>query len=69
MIEINLEDHARWLAQRKAELGLEGHDYVPINNGSRRTEAKREALRAMRDHARAEGREPHFYAMIGDGTD
>jgi len=30
MIEMKLEDQERWLAQRKAELGLEGRDYVPV---------------------------------------
>jgi hypothetical protein len=66
MIEMKLEDQERWLAQRKAELGLEGRDYVPVNNGSRRTPEKRALLQTIHDNARAQGREPSFYAVIGD---
>lgn len=60
---LTLQDQARWLAQRKAEIG---DVRIPANDGSRRTPEKRALLRALRDHARAEGREPRFHAMIGD---
>src|SRR3546814_6143676 len=36
MIRISIEEHAAFLAQRKAELGLTGRDYLPRNSGDRR---------------------------------
>jgi hypothetical protein len=64
MTRITLEEKARTLAQRKAELGIEGRDYVPVNAGARRTEAKRELLRAIEREARAQGRAPRFEARV-----
>jgi hypothetical protein len=69
MIKTTLEEQGRRILQREKELGLDGPISIPINDGSRRTLEKRALLRTIRDHARAEGREPRFYAMIGDGTD
>ncbi len=57
------QDQARWLAQRKADLG---EVRVPANDGSRRTPEKRDLLRSLRDLAHSEGREPIFQANIGD---
>jgi hypothetical protein len=65
MTKITLEEKARWLAKRKVELGLEGQDYVPVNAGARRTEAKRELLRTIDREARAQGVAPRFEARIG----
>lgn len=59
----SLQDQARWLAQRKAEIG---EVRVPANDGSRRAPEKRDLLRALRDHAHSQGREPIFHANIGD---
>jgi nucleoside 2-deoxyribosyltransferase len=47
MTRITLEEKARSLAQRKAELGIEGRDYVPVNSGAHRTDAKHELLRTI----------------------
>ena len=37
MIALTLEQQEQFLAQRKAELGYVGTDYVPANSGARRT--------------------------------
>ena len=47
MTWITLEEKARFLARRKAELGIEGRNYVAVNAGTRRAEAKRELLRTI----------------------
>jgi len=65
MTKITLEEKARLLAQRKAELGLEGQDYVPVNPGKRRTAAKRQLLRTIDREVRASGAVPRFQAVIG----
>jgi hypothetical protein len=66
MIRIRIEDQAAWLSRRKVELGITGQDYVARNDGSRRSPEKRALLRAIHDDALAQGREPPFYANIGD---
>jgi hypothetical protein len=64
VIEIKLKEQERWLAQRKAELGIEGRDYVAVNSGARRTPAKRELLQTIQDEAQAQGRNPRFHAAF-----
>jgi hypothetical protein len=64
MIRTSLAEKARVLAQRKAMLGLEGRDYVPVNSGTRRTPAKRELLRAIQDEAQEQGKAPRFRAAF-----
>jgi hypothetical protein len=64
MIRTSLVEKERFLAQRKAELGIEGRDYVAINSGARRTPAKRELLQTIQDEAQAQGRNPPFHAAF-----
>ena len=65
MIRITLEEKARFLARRKAELGIEGRNYVAVNVGQRRTETKHELLRTIERNAKARGIQPRFRATIG----
>ena len=65
MTQITLEEKARFLARRKAELGIEGRNYVAVNAGTRRTESKRELLRTIEREAKARGIRPCFRAVIG----
>jgi hypothetical protein len=65
MTKITLEEKARLIARRKAELGLEGQDYVPVNSGARRTEDKRRLLRTIDREVRASGATLRFQAIIG----
>lgn len=65
MIRINLEEKARFLARRKAELGIAGRNYVTANAGAHRTEAKRELLRMIEREAKARSIRPRFQAAIG----
>jgi hypothetical protein len=60
MIEITLEEQGRRILQREKELGLNGPMPIPVNDGSRRTEAKRETLRTLRAMGSP------FQANIGD---
>jgi hypothetical protein len=62
MIRTILADKERWLARRKAELGIEGRNYVAVNSGVRRTNAKRELLGAIEREAIARGVPPRFSA-------
>jgi hypothetical protein len=48
---------------RKAQLGLEGNDYVRANSGANRSEEKREPLRAIAENAANRGRQPAFEAQ------
>lgn len=64
MIYTTLEEQAAWLAKRKAELGITGRDYAPLNAGKHRTESKRALLDTLDREARARGREPRFKANI-----
>jgi hypothetical protein len=65
MIRTTLKEKERSLAQRKAELGIEGTSYVAANPGTLRTEAKRELLRVIDLEAQARGVAPRFRAAIG----
>jgi hypothetical protein len=64
MMRITLEEKARFLAQRKAELGITGRNYVAMNSGKHRTESKRELLRTIEREAGARGIWPRFRAAI-----
>jgi hypothetical protein len=64
MIRTSLAEKDRFLAQRKAELGIVGRDYVAVNSGMRRTSAKRELLRVLEEEARARGIAPRFKAIL-----
>jgi hypothetical protein len=64
MIRTSLAEKERDLAQRKAELGLIGRDYVAVNSGTHRTPEKRELLRAIQEEAQAQGRAPRFRAIF-----
>ena len=41
---ITLEQKAKQIKKKKDELGLSGYDYVPINDGKRRTQEKQALL-------------------------
>ena len=60
MKTISLEELERRLVARKRELGIEGVDFLPLNDGSRRTESKRRLLRRIAENAAAQGRRPAF---------
>jgi hypothetical protein len=64
MIRTTLEEKARFLARRKAELGIKGRNYVAVNSGRHRTESKRELLRTIEREAKARGIKPRFRAII-----
>jgi hypothetical protein len=64
VIRIILEEKARLLAQRKAELGITGRNYVAVNSGKHRTESKRELLRTIERETEARGIRPRFRAVI-----
>ena len=51
MIEMDYRDLERRLIARKRELGITGNDFLPRNDGSRRTESKRRLLAAIAEHA------------------
>jgi hypothetical protein len=53
MIDVNIFELERWLIARKRELGIVGNDFLPRNDGSRRTESKRQLLRAIAENAEA----------------
>ena len=52
----------RQIDQRKAELGIVGNNYVPLNSGRNRTPSKRAMLSALSDLARSKGQAPKFKA-------
>jgi hypothetical protein len=64
MTRITLEEKARLLARRKAELGIEGRSFVAVNSGKHRTESKRELLRTIERETKARGIQPRFRAAI-----
>ncbi len=64
MESINLRDLERRLIARKRELGILGNDFMPLNDGTRRTESKRRLLQAVADNAPAQGRGPRFKARF-----
>jgi hypothetical protein len=52
MRKIHIVDLERQLIERKRALGILGNDFLPRNDGSRRTESKRRLLRAIDRYAR-----------------
>jgi hypothetical protein len=62
MKTIKLEDLERHLVARKRELGIAGVDFLPYNDGARRTASKRRLLRVISENAAAQGRKPRFRA-------
>jgi hypothetical protein len=62
MKTISLEDLERQLIVRKRELGIVGVDFLPVNDGTRRTASKRRLLRTIAENAAAQGRQPRFKA-------
>jgi hypothetical protein len=64
MIRTSLAKKDRFLARRKAELGIVGQNYVAVNSGTRRTPAKRELLQAIKEEAQARGTAPRFRAIL-----
>jgi len=65
MKTIKLEDLERQLIARKRELGIVGVDFLPLNDGSRRTPSKRRLLQTLAENAAAQGRKPKFPATRG----
>jgi hypothetical protein len=64
IFKTSLKKQAKHIEKRKAELGLVGFDYVPVNAGGRRTPEKRAALRRLARVARERGEGPKFKANI-----
>ncbi len=62
MKTIKLEDLERQLIARKRVLGITGVDFLPLNDGARRTDSKRRLLRAIADNAASQGRKPRVTA-------
>jgi hypothetical protein len=57
---ISLEDLERRLVARKRELGIVGVDFLPLNDGMRRTASKRRLLGTIAESAVSQGRTPRF---------
>jgi hypothetical protein len=64
MIRTTLAEKERSLARRKTELGIVGRNYVAVNSDARRTDAKRELLRALEREAQARGVVSRFGAAM-----
>jgi len=62
MKTICLEDLEQQLIVRKRELGIVGVDFLPVNDGSRRTASKQQLLRTIAENAAMQGRKPRFGA-------
>jgi hypothetical protein len=60
MKTISLDGLEERLIARKRELGIIGVDFLPLNDGTRRTASKRRLLRAIAENAVAQGRTPRF---------
>lgn len=60
MKTINLDELEECLIARKRQLGIAGIDFLPLNDGRRRTASKRRLLRAIAENAAAQGRTPRF---------
>jgi hypothetical protein len=60
MKAISLEELERRLVARKRQLGIVGVDFLPLNDGTRRTTSKRRLLRAIAENAVSHGRTPRF---------
>jgi hypothetical protein len=65
MKTISLDELERRLVARKRELGIVGVDFLPLNDGTRRTASKRRLLRAIAESAAAQGRTPRFLTKRG----
>ena len=60
---LNLREEAKRIEARKRELGLDDAQLAAARNqGTARTPAKRQLLRAIEDAARRQGRSPPFAA-------
>jgi len=64
MIPTTLERQAESIERWKSAKGIEGRNYVPANNGARRTASKRALLKALSDLAVACGVSPPFSAKF-----
>jgi hypothetical protein len=62
MKTISLEDLERQLVARKRELGIVGVNFLPGNDGTRRTTSKRRLLKTIAESAASQGRKPRFTA-------
>jgi hypothetical protein len=60
MKTISLDELEECLIARKRQLGIAGVDFLPLNDGKRRTASKRRLLRAIAENAAAQGRSPRF---------
>jgi hypothetical protein len=64
MKRITLEQQARAIEAWKSQNGITGRNYVPVNEGKRRTPSKRSLLRAIAEEADRRGRKPIFPAKF-----
>jgi hypothetical protein len=64
MKRTTLEQQARMIEDWKRQNGITGRDYVPANNGTRRTASKRGLLLALAKDAAQRGRSPNFPAKF-----
>jgi hypothetical protein len=62
MNRITIERQAESIERWKADNGVTGRDYVPVNTGARRTLSKRELLSVMEEAAAKERTRPRFVA-------
>ena len=62
MERTTLERQAEAIERWKARRGISGRDYVPMNSGASRTEAKRALLRALAEDAQARNEPSRFIA-------
>jgi hypothetical protein len=60
MKTISLEELERQLVARKRELGIVGINFLPVNDGTRRTASKRRLLKTIAESAASQGRKPRF---------
>lgn len=64
MKRTTLERQARVIEDWKRRHDITGRDYVPMNNGARRTESKRGLLSRIATDAAKTGRKPAFAAKF-----
>lgn len=62
MIATTIERQAAVIVRWKADNGITGRDYVPVNSGARRSDTKRQLLQTIADSAKREDKEPPFKA-------
>lgn len=55
MKQTSLERQARAIERWKRDNGIAGRDYVPLNNGSRRSSSKRALLKALAKQVKTNG--------------